>query len=64
MERVIDPSPVSFLDLGVDWGWFDLVPQLLICEEFGPSDVEDVPEASVDKCLEFEGVGLCYPPGF
>ena len=58
-----DPSPFSFLDLELDWGLPGLVPQLLIWDDFRSPDVEDVSETSVDKCLEFEGVGLCYPPG-
>ena len=39
-------------------------PLLLIWDDFRPPAVDDVPEISIDKCLEFEGVGLCYPPGF
>ena len=59
-----NPSLFSFLDFRLVLGLSGLVPQLFVGDEFRPPDVEDVSETSVDKCLAFVGVGLCYPPGF
>ena len=59
-----NPSPFSFLDLGLNWDLLGPIPQLFVGDNFWPPDVEDVPETSVGKCLELVGVGLGYPPGF
>ena len=58
------PTPLALSDFCLDWGLFCLVPQLFVGDNFRPSDVENVPGASVGKCLQFVGAGLGYTPHF
>ena len=49
-----DPPPFPFSDL--NGALTSLVPEVCVGNDFWPSDVDDVSEASVDKGLQFVDV--------
>jgi hypothetical protein len=53
-----------FPDLIVHWYMSSPVPQLLLGDDFQPSDLEEFSETSIYECLKPLGDGLCYPQGF
>ena len=51
-----DPPPFPFCDLQFNGALTSLVPEVCVGNDFWPSDVDDVSEASVDKGLQLVDV--------
>ena len=63
-KGVAYPSPFSFSNFLVNWKLICTVPKECVSDRFRPSYFHDVPEALVDKGLEFLGVSFRHCPCF
>ena len=63
-EGVSDPAPLPLQNLLGHWFLSCLLPQIFVWDHIWPSDVIDVPQACVDKCLNLPQHCLCLPPSF
>ena len=57
-----DPSPLSLPDLDVHWVLVCPCPQVGVWHSVEPSQVEDLPETSIDEGLDLCGAGVDDPP--
>ena len=54
------PSPFSLLDADFNQLLACFAPQVFVCDDLRPPDVEDVAQAFVHKCLELVSVCLAW----